>query len=235
MKNVKILAALGLLTAAGVAQAEVTGTAALVSDYDFRGFSQTSTDPAVQLSIDYAHDSGWYIGTWGSNIDQDVYSYGNSSASIEVDIYTGFRGTAGNLGWDVGLNYYTYPGASDFNYGELYGKLTYSVVTAGLYWSNDFGGKATGDKSDSALYVFGDAAIPVGPLSVTLHVGYSDGNGIKEAVLAGVEKSYLDYAVGLSYSASNVTLGVKWISYDADDFGADDRVVLSVSTALPWE
>ena len=233
MKNLQILAAIGLVAAASAAQADVTGTAAIVSDYDFRGITQTGEDPALQLSIDYAHDSGWYAGVWGSNVDQ-FSDGGENTASTEVDLYTGFKGTAGDIGWDAGIVYYTYSGASDLNYAEIYGKVTYSILTAGLYWSNDFGGKATGGKSDSAAYVFGDVNVPAGPVSVLLHAGYSDGDGIEEAYVT-TENSYIDYAVGVSYTASNITLGLKWVAYDFDDAGSDDRIILSVSTALPWK
>jgi uncharacterized protein (TIGR02001 family) len=232
MKNVKILAAIGLLAAAGAANAEVSGTAAIVSDYDFRGFSQTGEDPAVQLSIDYAHENGWYVGIWGSNID-DFSDGGKNTASTEVDLYTGFTWETGDIGWDVGLTYYTYNGASDLNYAEIYGKASYKILTAGVYWSNDFGGEATGGDSDSAIYVFGDLDIPVGPVNVQLHAGYSDGDGIQESYGTS-EDNYVDYSVGLSYTASNVTLGLKWVGYDFGDDGSDDRFILSISTSLPW-
>lgn len=229
MRNVRILAALGLAAMAGAAQAEVSGTATIVSDYDYRGFTQTGNDATVQLSIDYAHESGWYIGTWGSGVD-----FGTDKPSTEVDVYSGYRGSAGDLGYDVGVLYYAYPGASDLNFTEIYGKLSYSIVSGGVYYSNDFGGS-----SDSAFYVYGDVGIPAGPLTVGLHAGLSDGDGVGATYFgdgAGgfVEDSYADYAIGVSYSASNLTLGLKWIAIDAGDAGSDDRVVLSVSTALPW-
>jgi uncharacterized protein (TIGR02001 family) len=231
----RILAALGLLATAAAANAEVTGTAAIVSDYDFRGFTQTGEEPAVQLSIDYGHESGWYAGTWGSNIAQ-FSDGGSNTASTEVDLYTGFKGEAGSLGWDAGITYYTYSGASDLNYAEIYGKFAISVASFGLYYSNAFGHT----DNDEGIYVYGDVGIPAGPLTIGLHAGYSTGDGIGQTYftdpLTGIaaEDSYFDYSVGVSYSASNITLGMKWIARDADDGGSDDRIVLSISTALPW-
>jgi uncharacterized protein (TIGR02001 family) len=236
MRNLRILAALGLIATAGMAQAEVSGTAAIVSDYDFRGITQTGEQPALQLSIDYANESGWYIGTWGSNIDQ-FSDGGINTASTEVDVYTGFRGTAGDLGWDAGLTYYTYNGASDLNFPEIYAKLSYSIVSGGVYYSNAFGHKDNG----SAFYVYGDVGIPAGPLTIGLHAGLSSGDGIEDTYGfgadengEGAEDSYTDYGIGISYSANNFTLGMKWIAVDAGDGGSDDRIVLSVSTAFPW-
>lgn len=240
MRNMRILAALGLLATAAAANAEVSGTAAIVSDYDFRGISQTGEDPAVQLSIDYGHESGWYAGAWGSNVDDfcdtptGCYDIdGNqiaNTASTEIDLYTGFKGEVGDFGWDAGLTYYAYPGASDLNFAEIYGKVSFNIVTAGVYFSNAFGHK----DNDEAIYVFGDVGIPAGPLTIGLHAGMSTGDGIEQAYFGGVEDSYFDYGLGVSYSASNITLGIKWVAVDADDAGSDDRILLSVSTALPW-
>ena len=240
MRNTRSLAALALLATGAAANAEVTGTAAIVSDYDFRGITQTGEQPAVQLSIDYAHDSGWYIGTWGSNVDDFCDTPGGcydafgdqiaNTASTEVDLYTGFKGEVGDFGWDAGITYYAYAGASDLNFAEIYGKFSFNIVSAGVYFSNAFGHK----DNDEAIYVYGDVGIPAGPLTVTLHAGLSTGDGIEQAYFGGVEDSYMDYGLGVSYSASNVTLGMKWIAVDADDAGTDDRIVLSISTALPW-
>lgn len=225
MRNMRILAALGLLATAAAANAEVTGTAAIVSDYDFRGITQTNEDAALQLSIDYGHDSGWYAGVWGSNVD-----FGSTDPSHEVDLYTGFKGSAGDFGWDAGLVYYTYPGESDFNFPEIYGKFSFNIVSGGIYYSNDFG--AT---DESGIYVYADVGVPVGPVTLTAHAGYSTGDAIE--VYYGGDDSYQDYSVGVSYSASNLTLGLKWVTTDGFDAGTNyygDRIILSVSTALPW-
>ena len=107
MRNLRILAALGLLTAAGAANAGVSSTWTLASDYDFRGITQTAQDPALQGSIDFATDSGWYVGAWASNVD-----FGDElDVNYEVDVYTGFSGsTEAGLGWDAALYLLRVPG-----------------------------------------------------------------------------------------------------------------------------
>jgi uncharacterized protein (TIGR02001 family) len=224
----RILAALGLLATAAAANAEVTGTAAIVSDYDFRGITQTNEDAALQLSIDYGHESGWYAGVWGSNVD-----FGSTDPSHEIDVYTGFKGSAGDFGWDAGIVYYTYPSESDFNYPEIYGKFSFSILSGGLYYSNDFGAS-----DDGALYVYADVGVPAGPVTFTAHAGYSTGDGIQSYYFGpGGDDAYSDFAIGVSYSASNLTLGLKWVTTDGFEGGDayyGDRVILSVSTALPW-
>jgi uncharacterized protein (TIGR02001 family) len=173
----------------------------------------------VQLSIDYAHESGFYAGSWGSNVD-----FGTEDPSTEVDVYAGYRMEAGDVGLDFGGVYYVYPSASDLNFYEVYAKAAYTLVSAGVFFSTDFG--AT---DESGLYAYADVGVPVGALTLGLHAGYSDGDSID--LLFG--DSYADYSIGLSYSASNVTLGMKWVTADFDD-GSDDRVILSISTGLPW-
>ncbi|HPU51499.1 MAG TPA: TorF family putative porin, partial [Burkholderiaceae bacterium] len=96
----------------------LTGNLNLVSEYRYRGISQTNNKPAVQGGFDYAHASGVYVGTWASNVSwlSDGGS-GTVSNSLEWDIYGGYKGTAGDFGYDVGLLYYYYPGKypSGFN------------------------------------------------------------------------------------------------------------------------
>jgi uncharacterized protein (TIGR02001 family) len=123
-----------------------TGNATLVTDYRFRGVSQTYLQPAVQAGFDYAHSSGFYLGTWASNVTGNMYTNG---AGMEWDMYGGFKGTvSGDLGFDVGLLNYWYPAAhynnppkTKFNNLELYGALSYKWLTAKYnYTLSDFFG-----------------------------------------------------------------------------------------------
>ena len=112
-----------------------TGNATLVSDYRFRGISQTFKLPAVQAGFDYAHSSGAYLGTWASNVSNNVYANG---AGLEWDFYGGYKfEVAKDTTLDLGLLYYWYPGAKyntrgqeKFNNTELYGAVSYGSFTA---------------------------------------------------------------------------------------------------------
>ncbi|HKQ15872.1 MAG TPA: TorF family putative porin [Steroidobacteraceae bacterium] len=237
MRKVRILAALGLLAAATAANAEISSTWTLTNDYDFRGASQSATDPAVQASLDFATDSGFYIGAWASNVDfgHDV------GIDYEVDLYTGFSGGAEDgLGWDVGLVYYAYPDDSDANYPEIYGKLSYGMFSGALFYSNDFV-----NSSQSAMYVSGDVNVPLqSNFSLHAHAGYSfgdfwDGQG-------GVPSSdYIDWSAGVGYTAGNFELALKWVDTTLDEgdfwFSGEDvnntegRVIFTISTTFPWK
>ena len=83
-------------------------SATLVSDYIWRGQTQTWGNPAVQFGIEADHASGFYAGFWGSNVS----SHWLPNASLETDWSIGFRNTfATDFKYDVGAVYVYYPDA----------------------------------------------------------------------------------------------------------------------------
>ena len=95
----------------------LTGNMTIVTDYRFRGISQTFGEgffkigPAIQGGIDYAHPSGFYLGNWNSNVSGNQFPNGSS---IEMDFYGGWKESFGDFGVDVGTIYYAYPGGTKF-------------------------------------------------------------------------------------------------------------------------
>jgi len=233
MKLSQGVAAVLLMASATAAHAEVSGTVSAVSDYDFRGVSLSATDPALQGSIDWSGANGFYAGVWGSNID-----YGNGvDGDIEIDVYAGFAGeTAAGLGWDVGLVYYTYPGADDISdYPELYGALSYGSFEFKQWYSND----ASGSDLD-AWYTEGNASFELpANLGLNLHVGYNYGDAFDD-----VDSEYVDYSIGVAYTLGHFDLELKWVDNDlssgdplytkADPFNSEGRAIFSVATTFPW-
>ena len=236
MRKVRILAALGLLAASAAANAEVSSTWTLTNDYDFRGITQSAKDPAVQASLDFATESGWYVGAWASNVD-----FGDDSdINYEVDLYTGFSGgEEEGLGWDVGLVYYAYPDDSDANYPEIYGKLNYGMFSGALFYSNDYV-----NSSESAMYVSGDVSVPLpSNFSITAHAGYSFGD-FWDGEDGESSSDYLDWSIGVGYTVSHFELGLKWVDTtleegdfafsDQDVFNSEGRAIFTISTTFPW-
>ncbi|MFC4309079.1 TorF family putative porin [Steroidobacter flavus] len=246
MRNFRILAAVGLLGAATVANAGVTSTWTLTNDYDFRGNSQSAKDPAIQGSIDFAAANGWYVGAWGSNIDFGKADDIVADADVEVDVYTGFTGTSeGGLGWDAGLVYYTYPSASDLNYFEIYGSVSYEWFKGKLWYSDAFGGdyakdtarNASGTDKVSAWYLEGNATFPLPKdFSILLHAGYSTGDYWDNAF----GDDQIDYSVGVGYTVGKFNLALKYVDtdgdivYKSDEFNNEGRVIFTVATTFPW-
>ena len=115
----------------------VTGNASLNSDYRFRGFTQTDYGPAFQGGIDIAHKSGFYVGNWNSNVLSPLYT----GASLEMDFYGGYKGSFGDVGYDIGAIYYYYPKSgksapnSKIDNTEVYFGLSYGPVSGKLYYA----------------------------------------------------------------------------------------------------
>jgi uncharacterized protein (TIGR02001 family) len=110
----------------------VTANVTLASQYISRGFRQTWGEPALQGGFDYAHPSGFFAGTWMSNVSSRYIENG----TIEVDVYGGYASTVGPVGYSATVLYYDYPGAvfaatgTKYDYGELALGVTYKFLYA---------------------------------------------------------------------------------------------------------
>jgi uncharacterized protein (TIGR02001 family) len=226
----RIAIAGALLAAAGVANAgEFSVTPTIASDYDWRGYSQTNpnldgdfaSDPAFQLGLNYGFDNGFYVGAWGSNVD-----FGPGDPSVEVDVFAGYAGgdSESGIGYDVGLNYYTYPSASSINTIEAYAGISHGMFSGKLWITDDYF-----NSGKSAVYTEANMAYPL-PSNVSLlaHVGYSFGKNFSQ-----YNGEYLDYSVGVGYDINNFAVALKYIDTDISGW-QDDKFVLSISTTLPW-
>ena len=185
----------------------ITGSAAIVSQYRFRGLSRSDNKPAVQGAITVSHASGFYVSTWGSSA-----SAGNGPIDIggtEIDVYGGYTHTFSGLGLttDMGVYGYLYPGATAGNYYEVYGSLaqSYGPVTAkvGVNFApaqKVFNVNFT-TASRSNAYVYGElgTSIPGTPLSLHSHLGHTGGG-------FDYGKPYLDYNVGVTAKWKNLAL-----------------------------
>lgn len=168
----------------------------VVTDYRYRGISQSRLDPALQGGIDFAHKSGLYIGTWASTIKWIKDAGGNSN--VEWDIYGGYKGTAGPVGYDVGVLRYEYVDNKlnpDANTTELYAAGTMGPVTVKYSDSvtNLFGfanSKNSGYLDVSATFDLGNG------YSVVPHVGH-------QTVKNNGGFSYTDYSVTLGKDFGN--------------------------------
>lgn len=199
----------------------ITGGATIVSDYRFRGVSLSDEDPAVQGSVGFSHESGFYGGLWGSSLD-DTPVYGHT----ELNLYGGWSGEiASGTGLDVGATYYFYPngdsafGNSDFL--EPYVKLSHAIgpVEATVGAAYAFSQSAIGD--DDNIYVFTDlsAAIPNTPLTLKGHVGYSDGS-------LAPTGSYWDWLIGIDAAVGPATIGIAYVDTDLGNARAVDAGVV---------
>lgn len=205
----------------------ITGSAALVSDYRFRGFSQSSQNVAVQAGITATHESGFYIATWGSSI-----SFAGSS---EVDIFGGWSGAvAEGVTLDVGLLYYLYPkhGGGDTDFFEPYINLIGTVgpatikVGANYAWEQS----ALGDNDAIYLHAEPSIAIPGTPFGLNGHLGYAS----SDAFPGGFDGEVWDWSLGATATWKNLTFGVSYVDTDEPGQirGSDAAVVFSLTAAF---
>lgn len=228
----KAIAVVSMIMAAPFAQAmemDVTGNVALVSDYTFRGVSQTDEEPAIQGGFDVSWSNGFYVGTWASNVDFGPNDANDGGAQAELDFYLGY-GFDVSEGVNLDFSYvrYTYPGDEDaLNYNEFIIGLGVADFGFSLVYSDEY----FGDGGPEAYVLNADYSYSVNEeVSLDFHLGYSDAD---EEDFFGEDDSYVDYSIGVSYGVAGVSLGLAWVGTDVDDDDLyDDRVVFSISKDL---
>tara|TARA_R110000744_G_scaffold29035_6_gene69648 strand:+ start:2606 stop:3328 length:723 start_codon:yes stop_codon:yes gene_type:complete len=221
------------LIASAPSYAEVTANASVTSNYIWRGLTQTTNDAAVQGGIDYADESGFYVGTWVSNVNygaDDVYSY-------EHDMYFGFSGESGDITYDVGYLYYNYDSEANFDFAEVYGSVGYGGLSATLsllaHTEADEGeGRDYGFAQ--ASYISVDYVMPVlNGAELGLHVGYHQGDFAED--FNGVPDGYADWGVSIAKDGFSFAV----TGTDLDDTGADaydnDSIKFSVGYGVDFE
>ncbi len=196
---------------------ELSGNVNLVTDYRFRGISFSDENLALQGGLDLAHSSGFYLGTWGSNLG-GFGTFGDPN--LELDIYAGYGGDFGGVGtFDVGVLYYLYPGAAGNNdYIELYGSVGAEVAgaeaTVGIAYAPD-----QDSIGDDNFYAYGDLGygIPNTPFSLSAHLGYTNGSlgfggtGSSPAGFEVFDDDYLDWSIGVSTELYGLSLGLSYV------------------------
>ncbi len=223
-----------------------TGNIAVTSNYKFRGQDQGKLPaktwrPAVQGGFDWSKD-GWYVGNWNSSIGW------TTDASVEMDFYGGYKGEiVKDLGYDVGILQYYYPGQTTANVTELYGALSYSILTlkySGTVSKDYFGygkgfqdaspvpiarpsGRGTGYLDLSANYEF------VKSLTLNAHVGFTHyASDLRNQGLP----NYTDYKLGVTYDlGSGFSLAGAFVGANKKNYYGDinkGRFIATLTKAM---
>lgn len=228
-----------------------TGKVALYSEYEYRGLAQTSEKPALQLTFDYAHASGFYVGTFVSNIkwlkDTGDVLGTPIDGDIEWDIYGGYKwGFADGWTLDVGYLRYEYPSSNAVpgafvkpNTDEVYVGVSYGPAT--LKYSRGFSEIFGVPESEGSDYIELAVNQPLmDKLTLNALVGHQRYKGTQP--LAGnFDNSQFDYTVwklGATYDFGNgLSAGAYYKGTDADPLyftfkgkdWSDDRLVAFVA------
>ena len=215
--------AMALAVPAAVA-AEVSGNVTLTSDYSFRGWSQTSRDPAIQGGFDVAFEGGFSLGTWASNVN-----FGDTS--MEWDLYVGWSGEISD-GMELGLQliHFQYPNDTDLNYQEAALSLTFGDFTVGLNYSPEY----LAAPNETFFYPYASYSHS---LTEEISLDFSVGLNIaKSDDFFGEDSEYYDYSATASVPFGGVSFGIGLVgtNLDEDACGADceARVFVSLSKDL---
>ena len=211
----------------------------ITSEYFFRGLSQTDDKPALQGGFDYEVGVGGvtpYLGVWGSNVDfSGTESASVHGATLELDLYGGVKGDipGTKLGWDAGVIWYTYPGASsslNYDFVELQGALSYDLGFASLGASLNYSPDNFGE-SGTAWYPKLSVEVPIAKI-VTLS-GYVAKQWIEKNDVFG-QPDYKEWGLGASVNVVGFDVAVNYkdtgISGSPD--GADAAVFVTVSRSF---
>ncbi len=215
----------------------VSGNAAVTSDYRFRGLSFSDGDIAIQGGIDVAHQSGFYIGAWGSSIE-DSPTFGHT----ELDIYGGWSGEImSGLTLDTGLLYYFFPNGEDgvagpSDYFEPYASVAGSIgpveVKSGIAYA--WNQASLGNSDNVYIYTGVSAGVPNTPLTVNANIGVNDGALCTPASIV-CDNDYVDWMLGVDWAVTNnLTATLAYTDTDAPPINnfTDSAVVFTLGISF---
>ncbi|MXY54849.1 MAG: hypothetical protein F4Y41_00390, partial [Gammaproteobacteria bacterium] len=193
------------LTVPAAVAAEVAGNVTLASDYSFRGWSQTSRDPAIQGGFDVAFESGFSLGTWASNVN-----FGDTS--MEWDLYFGWSGEISE-GMELGVQliHFQYPNDTDLNYQELAVSLAIGDFGVGVNYSPEY----LAAPNETFFYPYASYSYS---LTEQISLDFSVGLNIaKSDDFFGDDSEYIDYSATASLPLGGVNFGIGVVGTNLDE------------------
>jgi len=221
----------GLLAGAPLHAHEFHGYATLVSDYVFRGASQSNEDPTIQAGVDYVHPGGVFAGAFAARTEFPENAFGSNPGSIELDAYLGYSRAAGtDWSWDVAALHYDFPDSRgfDYSYDEFAANLHYrDVLRVGATVSDDAGaGGASGWTAEVEL-------------RRSLGRGFQLSGSLGNYEFSRPDwRDYRYWDIGVSATAGYFTFDVRYFDTSGDEAGfagpqlTGSRLVGSVSVGF---
>lgn len=187
---------------------DVSANVGLVSDYLWRGISQSNNDAAIQGGIDLSHSSGIYAGTWWSSLS-GWYSPNTDYASTEEDYYVGYKlGVTKDVTLDLRYTTFVYQGDNGGNFDEYHAGISGFGASLGV----DYADNVSPGNSTTFHAVAGYAYTFPADVTVAANYGYYDfkDNFYGDANAydywnIGVSKKFVGITWGLSYNNTNLS------------------------------
>jgi uncharacterized protein (TIGR02001 family) len=203
---------------------DVTATVTGVSDYRFRGVSESGRDPALQGSVDVTYH-GFYVGAWASSIARFA------DTNAELDLYAGYSGSAGPVEYQVGAIAYLYPGGDGSgNVYEATGSLSYTLGPATGKFSINYAPDQENLAGDN-LYLNGElrVGIPTTPVTAFASLGRERGSFYGRK---------WDWSLGVEFTRGPVTARLAYVDTNLDSatsfLGRDIRAGIVASASLEF-
>ncbi|MTW14293.1 hypothetical protein GM658_27120 [Pseudoduganella eburnea] len=188
------LPGLACMLAMPAAFAQLSGSAAVLSDYRFRGLSLNDDRPTPQLTLNYDRDDGWYAGAMASHAKLGE----NSTAQLVA--YGGYaRRLPGGIGWEAGATQTIFTQASADNYFEAYAGISGEQVSARLYFSPRYFGRPA-----RTVYAEANGFLRLGQtLRLVGHAGLLRALGGEDSI-APLSGHRYDFRLGLAVQVGDV-------------------------------
>lgn len=203
----------------------VEGNVGFVTDYRFRGASLSDETLALQGGLDLTWTSGFYVGAWASSIEPV------GGSEVEVDVYAGYSGEAGGLGYDVGVLVYTYPGEAETAYAEAYGSLSGSTGavshTVGAAWAPEQSNLS--DQDNLYLYYTAGTELSDSGIGVSFTLGYEAG-AFGDWDGDGDDK--INWQIALSKSYAGLDFSIAYEDTTEDTNLTDSQLVFGIGRAF---
>jgi|JI7StandDraft_1071085.scaffolds.fasta_scaffold02907_8 uncharacterized protein (TIGR02001 family) len=195
-------------------------SAAIVSDYRFRGWSLSDDKPAMQVDATLNHSSGLYTGVFASTIEELGIDDDGDGATSEFDVSAGWVFSVAGLDIDVGALAYLYPDASDVNYYVLPISLSHAFGGLSLTVGYEYTPRqvALGDLDGSYVWFGADWSSQNLPFWLSSSIGYEDG--------AWAPDGKTDWSLGAFYGLETLQLGLTYTGANA--IGADNAVIAEI-------
>ena len=218
-----------LVAVAPVSFGEFAGNVTAVSDFRYRGFSESAGDPAIQGNLTYDHYSGLFTGVFASTVDYDAPATPDYRAFYYVGYASQFRP---NWSWEAGAGRYDYIGSDrfDWDYNEFFLGLTWRKVNARINHAPELVPGA----DISLTYIELNLSRSISDrVEAYAHYGHSDLGGNLRVESAN------DLRFGISYAFGRFTLEAAATATDFHDnecppprHHCDPTVILSVDFSL---
>ena len=180
--------------------ADLSATAALVSDYRWRGVSLSDGEPSQQFDLTLSNDAGVWLWGGANSVSE---SYGDSELGLGFGITRGFA----DIDWTFGVQRYAYPGASQLDYTQVGLSAVRALGPISLSAGVDYAPRQDNLAQNDVYAWFGWEICPIERVKLTGHVGRDEGAWAPSP-------GAVDFSLGAAATAGALELGFDYVGVE---------------------